>query len=1531
MSEHQKHNDEYNIRPEHTFTPEYSTLPEYTPVYPDITFFKESSVTTREENIFSGQTPPGETAKDVAEERKEKRSRFNILRNLLGTAARGGAIALAAATVVAAVSSDPLVTKDEPGEQLAEIVNAGRVPAFTQQYGYSPDEFSALWDRDPDAPHAYDILNPTVLVQPTCTEGGKAELLCLECGVTKEVILDALGHDGADPVRENEIQPTCTEAGYYESVIYCNRCGAEVSRTPVTVPANGHTAGPEEREDVVDATCTEDGSYTEIYHCTVCGDEISRRLVTIAATGHTPGDPAYENVTATCTQAGSYSEVTRCTVCGEIISQTRQATAALGHITATTRENIIQATCLEDGSYEEVTVCTRCGEELSRNTVIVPAAGEHTEEEREEVIREATCLEEGEIDIVIYCSVCGEELSRETIITERTDHDPGDPVEENRIPATCTSEGSVEYVTYCKICGEELSRDLAIELMLEHDWETSYEWIENPDTGYEWELGENKYRVIATAVCRRDSSHTAEEEVQAVMSKVKDATCTEAGEVLYTAEFSDPMTFETQTRTEYTEPLGHVEGQTIEGDYLDPTCTEEGYRDTITLCAVCGEEIARLRIPSAALGHNYDYDNVEYAWADDHSSVTATTVCLRDGSHVLTDTAQTTENILTEPGCETTGLSEFTATFSDENLGTITEQFETAALGHEWGAAEYEWNDDNTVTARKTCTVCGEVYTETAEVVETVVKAATCEESGEIRLTATFSADSGFEAQTDSLETEPIGHDWGEPEYEWEGDNSSVTARIRCLNDSTHGIEEVAETYEVDGSYVEPTCSEEGSHVLRADFNNQEFTFQEKTVAIPKLDHTPGEPVIIDDDNYIEPTCEEAGQGTQVVYCEVCEEELSREVVELAATGHEWGEPEYEWDTERNICIRIITCENDPDHIKESSVSITYEETTPAICEEGGTRVYTAVFTDDPAETVTHEVETDPLGHDYENGVKNFVWADDNSTVTGYAYCANNDDHMIEETAETSYDVVTEATCEAEGEGVYTATFDNEVLNTAFEPKSVAIEKLEHTPGQAVVENHVEATCTEAEHYDEVIRCTVCNEIISSETITVGEPLGHEPGETQSENQVDPTCTEDGSHDMVTRCIHCGEILETTHVIDDALGHYEGKPVVENAVDPDGNELVCGGEGSYDIVVYCETCGEEVRREHHENEVLKHDWGITTSTGVFDLPAPETEIACTICGEHAVNLEYHTDADVPYFTIEINMEFLEAIQSFEPAHSMLRMMILAEGDDGESNSKPYARIAYDSQSVDYRVPVPEYFRDAVTGAYVDSLTSGDRYRVKLWINYPNPYGDIEYTILSNMVTIGGDDTHTHTPGASVVINAVNADNGEPAKCGEEAIYDLVTYCSECGEIVTYDPTTGPLPHNFVVDETGQFDRPAEGEDLVCDRCGLYAVQLNYSADGETFSITINDDFSSQLSELGQELSSIFILHTDDTGSSQSHTYFYVEQGGTNTITVPVSRMTAPDGGTPHVDSGDTYYVYMWVYDSQSGSEYTITSNTVTIP
>ena len=119
---------------------------------------------------------------------------------------------------------------------------------------------------------------------------------------------------------------------------------------------------------------------------------------------------------------------------------------------------------------------------------------------------------------------------------------------------------------------------------------------------------------------------------------------------------------------------------------------------------------------------------------------------------------------------------------------------------------------------------------------------------------------------------------------------------------------------------------------------------------------------------------------------------------------------------------------------------------TPA-CEAAGNIEYWycagcgKYFSDADAENeITLENTVIPAtGHDW--GEPTYVWADDNSTCTASRVCANDASHMETETAESSYEIITPATTEAEGLGRYTATFENVAF--AAQTKDVVIPKEE--------------------------------------------------------------------------------------------------------------------------------------------------------------------------------------------------------------------------------------------------------------------------------------------------------------------------------------------------------------------------------------------------------------------------------------------------------------------------------------------------------
>ena len=248
-------------------------------------------------------------------------------------------------------------------------------------------------------------------------------------------------HTPGEAVRENNIDPTCTVPGSYDSAVYCSQCGEQISRETVYVDALGHAGGEATQESVVNATCTADGSYQSVVRCTRCGEVLSSETVVIPAAGHVAGEPVQENVVnATCEAGGSYDLVRYCTVCNAEVSRETVTTEAIGHnwgdwvVTkpATEAEEGIETrTCLNDSTHIE----TRPIEKLSHT---------HTLVKTDEIA--ATCEKDG-TEAYWTCSGCSKLFADEAgaqeieapVVIPATGHDWGEWTVTK--PATEAEEG----------------------------------------------------------------------------------------------------------------------------------------------------------------------------------------------------------------------------------------------------------------------------------------------------------------------------------------------------------------------------------------------------------------------------------------------------------------------------------------------------------------------------------------------------------------------------------------------------------------------------------------------------------------------------------------------------------------------------------------------------------------------------------------------------------------------------------------------------------------------------------------------------------------------------------------------------------------------------------------------------------------------------------------------------------------------------------------------------------------------------------
>ena len=170
--------------------------------------------------------------------------------------------------------------------------------------------------------------------------------------------------------------------------------------------------------------------------------------------------------------------------------------------------------------------------------------------------------------------------------------------------------------------------------------------------------------------------------------------------------------------------------------------------------------------------------------------------------------------------------------------------------------------------------------------------------------------------------------------------------------------------------------------------------------------------------------------------------------------------------------------------------------------------------------------------------------------------------------------VVTPPTCTEQGYTTYTCPEDGESYVGDY------VEPLGHTPAEAVKENVVDATCLGGGSYDLIIYCSVCGEELSRESVDV-EKKDHTPETVPGK---EATCTQAGLTEG-SKCSVCGTVLKEQEEIP-AKGHTPSEAKKENE-----KTATCTEAGSYDEVVYCSVCKEEISRKHVQTAALGHAWG----------------------------------------------------------------------------------------------------------------------------------------------------------------------------------------------------------------------------------------------------------------------------------------------------------------------------------------------------
>ena len=637
-----------------------------------------------------------------------------------------------------------------------------------------------------------------------------------------------------------------------------------------------------------EATCEEDGNITHTATGTYNNQKITDvQKETIPAKGHVKGEVKIENDTeSTCEKGGSYDEVVYCTVCNKELSRTTVKTEALGH---KWNEGKIttQPTCTEEGV--KTFQCMVCGK---TKTEKVSALG-HDWNEDFTVDKEATCEETGLKSI--HCKRCDERKEITTIPAKG--HVKGKVKIENATEATCEVGGSYDEVVYCTVCNKELSRTTVKTEAKGHKWNEGKITTEPTCT----EEGMKTFQCMVCGKTKTEAVAALGHNWNKDFTVDKEATCEETGLKSIHCKRCDE-------RKEITTipAKGHVKGEVKIENVTESTCEKGGSYDEVVYCTVCKKELSRTTVKTEAKGHKWN-----------------------EGK------------ITTQPTCTEEGVKTFQCMVCGK---TKTEK--VSALGH-------DWNEDFTVDKEATCEETGlksihckrcderkEITTIPAKghvkgkvKIENATEA-TCEVGGSYD-EVVYCTVCNKELSRTTVKTEAKGHKWNEGKITTEPtcteEGMKTFQCMVCGKTKTEAVAALGHNWNKDFTVdKEATCEETGLksiHCKRCD-ERKEIT------TIPAKGHVKGEVKI---ENVTESTCEKGGSYDEVVYCTVCNKEISRKTIKTEAKGHKWDsgkitkEPTYtEQGTRTYTCTVCGKTKTETVNVlkEEYNVGSTYEDAT---------------------------------------------------------------------------------------------------------------------------------------------------------------------------------------------------------------------------------------------------------------------------------------------------------------------------------------------------------------------------------------------------------------------------------------------------------------------------------------------------------------------------------------------------------------------------------------------------------------------------
>ena len=489
--------------------------------------------------------------------------------------------------------------------------------------------------RDYTAALGHDYDNGVVTTPATCTTEGVMTYTCTRDGATKTETIPALGHKWDDgkittaPTCETEGEKTykCTNDGCAETKTEAVAAlGHEWDNGTVTTPATCTTEG------VLTYICKRDASHTKTEAIPALGHKWDDGTITTAPTCETEGKKTYKCTNDGCTETKTESvaalghdwddgvvttpatceaDGVKTYTCKHDSSHTKtENIPALGHdwndgevTTPATCETdgVKTYTCKNDASHTKTETIAKLGHKWdagkvtkeptyeSDGTMTFTCQNDPTHTYTETIpakkytftvtVVDPTCTEQG---YTLHTCNQNAEKSYKDNYTDALGHD----YKEVTTPATCKDAGKVENI--CQRCGDtQHVKDLPVTE--DHKWNDGVVTKAATCT----EAGEKLY---TCTVCNKTKTETIEATGHDWNETTTPATCGKAGSV--------DRTCKTCGTTEHVKDLPATGNHVWDAGTITAEATCDGKGVKTFTCTVCNETKTE---EIAALGHNFSY------------------------------------------------------------------------------------------------------------------------------------------------------------------------------------------------------------------------------------------------------------------------------------------------------------------------------------------------------------------------------------------------------------------------------------------------------------------------------------------------------------------------------------------------------------------------------------------------------------------------------------------------------------------------------------------------------------------------------------------------------------------------------------------------------------------------------------------------------------------------------------------------------------------------------------------------------------